>query len=151
MTTETTDPIGPKTVFGRPVSTAGVPDLYADTPVIRWSPPRPGIDNLGLHSWDTFAIPGLGEFDVEFEGYVRVVRSEPTHDEWASAEVYTNLIEMKMTGQSEALGTITVTLNPECLSAGQSEHPSTPTPVRGRQPRPAGWPWAACSRFRPWG
>lgn len=126
MTTETTDPIGPTTVFGRPVSTEGVPNLYAGTPVTRWSPPRPGIDNLGLHSWDTFAIPGLGEFDVEFDGYVRVVRSEPTHDEWSPAEVYTNLIEMKMTGQSDTLGPITVRLNPECLSAGQIRTPFDP-------------------------
>lgn len=114
------------TIFGRPVSTAGVPDCYEGTPVIPWTPPAPGIDNLGLHSWDTFAIPGVGEFNVEFDGYVRVVRSEATDQEWANAEVYTNLIEMKMTGESEELGTISVTLNPECLSAGQIRTPFDP-------------------------
>ncbi|MFI7445623.1 DUF6073 family protein [Nonomuraea indica] len=114
------------TVFGRPVPVDGVPNLYEGTPVVKWTPPEAGIDNLGLHSWDTFAIPGVGEFDVEFDGYVRVVRSEPTENEWADAEVYTNLIEMKMTGESEELGTITVTLNPTCLSAGQIRTPFDP-------------------------
>ncbi|MEV0147122.1 MULTISPECIES: DUF6073 family protein [unclassified Nonomuraea] len=114
------------TVFGRPVTTDGVPNLYEGTPVVRWATPEAGIDNLGIHSWDTFAIPGVGEFDVEFDGYVRVVRSQPTDNEWADAEVYTNLIEMKMTGESAELGTITVTLNPTCLSAGQIRTPFDP-------------------------
>ncbi|GAA4513211.1 MULTISPECIES: DUF6073 family protein [Nonomuraea] len=114
------------TVYGRPVQTDGVPNLYEGTQVVRWATPEAGIDNLGIHSWDTFAIPGVGEFDVEFDGYVRVVRSEPTENEWADAEVYTNLIEMKMTGTSEELGTITVTLNPTCLSAGQIRNPFDP-------------------------
>jgi hypothetical protein len=55
-----------------------------------------------------------------------VVRSEPTENEWADAEVYTNLIEMKMLGESEELGTISVTLNPSCLSAGQIRTPFDP-------------------------
>jgi len=113
-------------IYGRPVDTQGVPDRYAGTPVVPWTPPVPGIDNLGLHSWDTFAIPGVGEFPVEFDGYVRVVRSEPTDDEWAGAEGYTNLVEMKMVGESAELGTITTTLNPECLSAGQIRTPFDP-------------------------
>ena len=57
---------------------------------------------------------------------VRVVRSEPTAEDWAGAEVYTNLIEMKMVGESEELGTITVTLNPQCLSTGQIRTPFDP-------------------------
>lgn len=115
-----------KTIYGRPVESEGVPNLYEGTPVIPWTPPEPGIDNLGLHSWDTFAIPGVGEFNVEFDGYVRVVRSESTNDEWSDAEVYTNLIEMKMTAHSEELGTIVTTLNPDCLSAGQIRTPFDP-------------------------
>ncbi|MDE3723221.1 MULTISPECIES: DUF6073 family protein [Nocardiopsis] len=115
-----------KTLLGRPVETEGVPNLYEGSPVVKWKAPEPGIDNLGLHSWDTFAIPGVGEFDVEFDGYVRVVRSPATDEEWADAEVYTNLIEMHMTGVSEELGTITVTLNPEYLSAGQIRTPFDP-------------------------
>ena len=112
--------------FGRPVTTKGVPDRYAGTPVVPWRPTEPGIDNLGITSTDTFAIPGVGEYTVEFTGWVRVVRSQPTSSEWAAAEVYTNLIEMKMTGESDELGRITVTLNPECLSAGQIRTPFDP-------------------------
>jgi hypothetical protein len=117
--------------FGRPVATEGVPDRYAGTPVVPWRPTEPGIDNLGITSTDTFAIPGVGEYTVEFTGWVRVVRSQPTTGEWASAEVYTNLIEMRMVGESEELGRITVTLNPECLSAGQIRTPFDPYACEG--------------------
>jgi Family of unknown function (DUF6073) len=116
----------PTTVYGRPVTTEGVPNRYAGTAVTPWTPPVPGIDNLGISSVDTFAVPGIGEYTVPFDGYVRVVRSEPTSQEWTNAEVYTNLIEMKMTGECEELGLITVTLNPSCLSAGQIRTPFDP-------------------------
>jgi hypothetical protein len=115
----------PTILYGPRVST-DVPNLYAGTSVTPWIAPEPGIDNLGISSVDTFAVPGIGEYTVEFSGYVRVVRSEPTDHQWSSAEVYTNLIEMKMTGSCEELGTITVTLNPTCLSAGQIRTPFDP-------------------------
>ncbi|MGX2993289.1 DUF6073 family protein [Streptomyces sp. JNUCC 64] len=116
----------PTTVYGRPVTTEGVPNLYEGTAVAPWTPPVPGIDNLGITSVDTFAVPGVGEYTVDFSGYVRVVRSEPTSEEWSTAEVYTNLIEMKMVGECPELGPITVTLNPDCLSAGQIRTPFDP-------------------------
>lgn len=115
----------PPILYGPKVSTE-VPDRYAGTRVVPWTTPEPGIDNLGISSVDTFAVPGLGEFTVAFEGWVRVVRSECTAAEWADAEVYTNLIGMKMAGHSDELGTITVTLNPDCLSAGQIRTPFDP-------------------------
>jgi Family of unknown function (DUF6073) len=115
----------PSIYYGPRVS-IDVPNLYAGTLVTPWTPPEPGIDNLGISSVDTFAIPGVGEYTIEFKGWVRVVRSEPTAGDWAPAEVYTNLIEMKMIGESDELGTITVTLNPECLSAGQIRTPFDP-------------------------
>jgi len=123
MTTTTSRP---SVVYGRPVPTKDVPNLYAGTKVVPWTPPEPGIDNLGINSIDTFAVPGVGEYTVAFEGYVRVVRSKPTSEEWATAEVYTNLIEMKMVGECEELGRITVTLNPDCLSTGQIRTPFDP-------------------------
>lgn len=116
----------PTVVYGRPVPTEGVPNCYAGTKLVPWTPPAPGIDNLGISSVDTFAIPGVGEYTVAFEGYVRVVRSEPTSQEWSKAEVYTNLIEMKMVGECQELGKITVTLNPDCLSTGQIRTPFDP-------------------------
>lgn len=116
----------PTVVYGRPVNTEGVPNLYEGTEVVPWTTPDAGIDNLGISSVDTFAVPGVGEYTVEFSGYVRVVRSEPTDREWSTAEVYTNLIEMKMVGESEQLGQITVRLNPDCLSTGQIRTPFDP-------------------------
>lgn len=123
MTTTTPQP---PVVYGPRVNLEGVPDVFAGADVVQWTTPEPGIDNLGISSVDTFAVPGLGEFTVPFDGWVRVVRSEPTADEWADAEVYTNLIEMRMVGSCEELGTITVTLNPNCLSAGQIRTPFDP-------------------------
>jgi Family of unknown function (DUF6073) len=119
-------PTKPSVVYGRPVTTDGVPNLYEGTPVVPWTPPEPGIDNLGITSIDTFAVPGVGEYTVAFDGWVRVVRSQPTDNGWPKAEVYTNLIEMKMVGHCEELGTITVTLNPDCLSTGMIRTPFDP-------------------------
>ncbi|HEX2028069.1 MAG TPA: DUF6073 family protein [Nitriliruptorales bacterium] len=123
MTTQTSQPT---VVYGRPVNRDGVPDRFAGTPVEPWTTPQAGIDNLGITSVDTFAVPGVGEFTVPFEGYVRVVRSPCTAVDWAEAEVYTNLIEMKMVGRSQELGDIVVRLNPDCLSAGQIRTPFDP-------------------------
>lgn len=122
MTTSTQEP---SVIYGPRVD-RDVPNLYAGTPVTQWTPPVAGIDNLGITTVDTFAVPGVGEFTVEFEGWVRVVRSNPTAAEWSDTEVYTNLIEMKVSGTCEELGTITVTLNPEALSAGQIRSPFDP-------------------------
>jgi hypothetical protein len=123
MTTPTPQPT---IVYGRPVVTEGVPDVFAGVVVRPWTPPQPGIDNLGISSIDSFAVPGVGEYTVPFNGFVRVVRSQPTSQVWSDAEVYTNLIEMKMVGECDELGPITVRLNPECLSTGQIRTPFDP-------------------------
>ena len=113
----------PKIKYGPKVETEGVPNLYEGQTVTPFTPPPTGIDNLGITSLDTFKVPGIGEFTVEFSGYVRVVRSNPTTDEWASTEVYTNLLEMHMEGESPELGPIHVSLNPDCLSTGMIRTP----------------------------
>lgn len=113
-------------VLGRPVTSEGVAERYEGSAVEKWTTPEPGIDNLGLHSWDTFSIPGVGDFDLEFDGFVRVVRSEPTDNEWHDAEVYTNLLEMKMVAHSDDLGTVTTKLSESTLSAGQIRTPFDP-------------------------
>ncbi len=95
------------------------PDLFKPQTVLPYTPPPKGIDNLGITSTDTFRVYGLGEFTVDFRGFVRVARSEPTAADWNHSEVYTNLIEMKMVGHSAEVGTIIATLNHECLSTGQ--------------------------------
>lgn len=100
-----------------------LPNLFAPQRVEPFTPPPTGIDNLGITSTDKFYVPGKGEFEVHFKGYVRVARSRPTASDWVNAEVYTNLIEMKMVGQAEGLGSIHVSLNPDYLSAGQLSTP----------------------------
>jgi hypothetical protein len=113
----------PKMAYGPRVDLGGLENLYAPQTVEPFTPPAPGIDNLGIVSTDTFLVPGHGEFRVEFKGFVRVARSKPSTERWVDSEVYTNLIEMCMRGSSPELGPITVRLNPDILSTGQLRTP----------------------------
>ena len=112
-----------RVAWGPRVDLQNLDHLYAPQRVAPYTPPPPGIDNLGIVSRDTFMVPGKGEFSVEFKGYVRVARSEPSTNQWLDSEVYTNLLEMCMRGESEEVGPITVTLNPDILSTGQLRTP----------------------------
>jgi hypothetical protein len=118
----TTD-IPKKIAYGPEVNLHNCPDVFAPQTVQEFTPPPTGIDNLGITSTDTFSVPGLGEATVNFQGWVRVARSKPTADSWDNAEVYTNLIDMYMLGESEAFGPIIVTLQPEILSTGMIRNP----------------------------
>jgi hypothetical protein len=112
-----------KVISGVPVEHSLLEDLFGPRRVEAFTPPPTGIDNLGITSTDSFYVPSLGEFVVEFEGYVRVARSKPTARDWVNAEVYTNLIEMRMLGHAERLGDVVVTLNPDYLSTGMLRTP----------------------------
>ncbi|HYP30146.1 MAG TPA: DUF6073 family protein [Blastocatellia bacterium] len=107
-----------KLAYGPRVDLEKLENLYAPQTVEPFTPPTPGIDNLGIVSKDTFYVPGKGEFQVDFKGYVRVARSQPSSEKWVDSTVYTNLIEMCMRGESPELGPITVTLQEEILSTG---------------------------------
>ena len=113
----------PRIAYGPRVDLEGLPDLFEPQTVVPYTPPPAGIDNLGISSLDVFNVPGVGEFTVEFQGFVRVARSEPTTSDWVTSEVYTNLVEMRMEGEHPELGPISVTLNSECLSTGQIRTP----------------------------
>jgi len=112
-----------KIAFGPEVNLNGLQNLYAPQTVTPFTPPPTGIDNLGIISTDTFVVPGVGEDTVDFTGWVRVARSKPTADSWDGAEVYTNLIEMYMRGESAQFGEIIVRLQPEVLSTGMIRTP----------------------------
>jgi len=109
--------------WGPRIDLTTLPDLYAPQTVPAYTPPVTGIDNLGITSTDTFVVAGRGEFKVDFKGYVRVARSQPTTTEWNSSVVFTNLIEMCMRGEAPEVGPIVVTLNPDFLSTGQLNTP----------------------------
>lgn len=113
-----------------------LPDLYAPQEIKPFFPTPGGIDNLHLTSTDTFYVPGRGEITVEFKGYMRVARANPTSDDWNTNEVFVNMIDLRLRGESREIGPITVRLNPEFVSAGQvfpaggeAEGP-TPEPCR---------------------
>jgi hypothetical protein len=108
-----------KPAWGPRLDVSNTKDIFAPQTVESYTPPPPGIDNLGITSTDTFMVPGKGEFKVNFQGYVRVARSEPTANDWNHSEVYTNLIEMCMRGEAPEVGPIIVTLNTDYMSTGQ--------------------------------
>ena len=108
-----------KELWGPRVRTARLKDLYAPREVEPFTVPRGGIDNLGLHSTDIFTIPDRGEFTVDFKGYFRVAREDPSTDDWAAAHIRVNIIDLKLKGKDENLGEITVTLNRDIVSTGE--------------------------------
>jgi hypothetical protein len=112
-----------KIAWGPRINRERLPKLYPPQSVIEFEPPPAGIDNLGISATDKFFLPRRGEFVVDFKGFVRVARSEPTTNRWTTTEVYTNMYDMFMRGKNPTLGTIIVSLNPECLSTGQITTP----------------------------
>jgi len=110
---------GHSTAWGPIVFSRNLKELYAPQKIKRFSPTPGGIDNLSLSSTDTFSIPGRGEFKVDFNGYFRVARDNPTTSDWKTSEVYVNMVGIKLIGTSKQLGKITVNLNPNIISAGQ--------------------------------
>jgi hypothetical protein len=105
--------------FGPRVDLAGLKENFAPQEVKSYTVPPGGIDNLGLHSTDIFEIPGHGEFQVDFRGYFRVARAHPTTYDWNTAGVRVNIIDLRLLGEHEKLGTIRVSLNPDIVSSGQ--------------------------------
>lgn len=106
--------------WGPKIDINGLPDLYAPQERIREFSPTPGgIDNLSLTSTDVFNIPGRGEFEVQFSGYFRVARQNPTRDDWATSEVFVNMLDIRLKGHADGIGGVSVSINPEVVSAGQ--------------------------------
>lgn len=105
--------------WGPRVNLKGLRENFAPQQVKDFTVPPGGIDNLGLHSTDVFEIPGRGRFEVNFDGYFRVARANPTSYEWGTPMIRVNIIDLRLFGQHEQLGEISVTLNPDILASGQ--------------------------------
>lgn len=105
--------------WGPRVALEGLKELYAPQKIESFVVPPGGIDNLGLHSTDIFMVPGRGEYTVDFRGYFRVARSDPTSYDWADAAVRVNITDLRMSGEHEELGKVDVRLNPDVLASGQ--------------------------------
>ncbi len=105
--------------WGPRVQANKLPELYAPQKIKQFTPTRGGIDNLALSSTDTFLVPGKGTFEVKFSGYFKVAREDPTTNDWATSEVFVNMVDMALIGNSPDIGEIKVSINPEMVSSGQ--------------------------------
>ena len=105
--------------WGPRVSLAGLRDQFAPREVKPYTVPDGGIDNLALHSTDIFTIPGKGEFTVDFSGYFRVARGNPTTRDWTTFDIQVNIVDLRLFGEHKQLGEVAVTLNPDIVSSGQ--------------------------------
>lgn len=105
--------------WGRRVNLSGLKDNYKGTKVKPYTVTPGGIDNLALHSTDIFMIPGKGDFTVDFSGYFRVARDNPTTNDWTTFEILVNIIDLRLNGKHKEIGEIKVSLNPDVLSSGQ--------------------------------
>jgi len=109
----------PAVEWGPRVNLAGLKENFAPQEVKEYTVPPGGIDNLALHSTDVFEIPGHGRFEVDFKGYFRVARAQPSSFEWGVPTIRVNIVDLKLFGQHEKLGEIGVSLNPNILASGQ--------------------------------
>ncbi len=113
-----------KLLWGKYVDPEGLPELFlgdgAPAKHVRKQHPPAGIDNLNLKTVDTFFIPKMGRFTVDFSGYFQVTRGNPSTNEWGTATVYVNFTDLRLFGQDPKLGAITVDLNPNVISAGNT-------------------------------
>jgi hypothetical protein len=110
---------GPVVEWGPRVDLAGLRDNFAPQEVEPFTVQPGGIDNLGLHSVDVFEIPGQGSFEVEFNGFFRVARANPSSFVWGEPTIRVNILELRMSGQHPKLGEIHASLNPDVLASGQ--------------------------------
>ncbi len=70
-------------------------------------------------------IPEMGEIKLKFNGFFRVARENPTTNDWATAEVYVNILDIFFSGKIPGIGEVKVTINPNVVSAGQVLPPGT--------------------------
>jgi len=118
--------------WGPRIDISRLQDAYHPQDVQPFSVPAGAIDNLALSATDTFLIPGRGEFSVKLDGYFRVAREDPTTDDWATAQVFVNLVDMNLVGNHPDLGKLTVRLNPDVVSPGQTFGPALTMGPGGR-------------------
>jgi hypothetical protein len=111
--------------WGPRVNLAGLQEHFKGTKVTPRTVTPGGIDNLALHSTDVFTIPGKGEFEVDFRGYFRVARSQPTSKDWTTFDITVNITDLRMFAEHKQLGNVSVSLNPALLSSGQIFHATT--------------------------
>jgi hypothetical protein len=113
-----------KEAWGRALDPTDVPLLYkgrgAPAVHVRGVHPPAGIDHMRLRTTDVFRVPNFGTFTVDFIGYFKVLRSNPDAPEFNKATVYVNFLDLKLFGTHPQAGDITVDLNPNVLSAGNT-------------------------------
>lgn len=87
------------------------PKSVADLRVFRMT--QGGLDRLHFVTWDTIAVPGVGEEEVKFEGYYVIERENPTSSAWREASVDIHMRELNVSGTSARFGRIRASVNPD--------------------------------------
>lgn len=84
--------------------------------------PPAGIDNMNLKTVDTFLVPAKGRetYKVDFKGYFQVTRGTPSSQNWKDHRMIFNYTAFKLFGSDSQLGPITVELNPDFVSGGET-------------------------------
>lgn len=81
--------------------------------------PPGGLDHLYFEVRDTIEVPGLGEEVVTLTGTYKIRRSDPTTQDWATATIDVQMVDLDVRGRSTMVGEIHAGLNPDQLTLGR--------------------------------
>jgi hypothetical protein len=83
--------------------------------------PEGGVDSLNFITWDTIEVIGQGEEVIEFHGFYRIQRANPTSADWRDASIDITMLELNVDGVSPTFGRVHASVNHDIgkLSAGQ--------------------------------
>ena len=81
--------------------------------------PVAGTDHLYFEVNDTIEVPGMGEETVTLDGTYRIQRSQPTTNDWETANIDVRMLDLDVQGTSKLFGRIQVHLNPTKETVGK--------------------------------
>ena len=81
--------------------------------------PVAGTDHLYFEVNDTIEVPGVGEETVTLGGTYRIQRSQPSTNEWETANIDVKMLDLDVQGASKLFGRIQVHLNPTKDTVGK--------------------------------
>jgi hypothetical protein len=114
---------GKPVVSGAAESAAGV--RMATDPMARlaqlqlFALPPGGVDHLYFEVTDRIEVPGLGEDVVTMSGTYKIRRSDPTTNNWSTATIDVQMVDLDVRGTGRLIGEVHAGLNPDRLTLGR--------------------------------